>query len=124
MAHQEQPGSALEPPAWETARAYAKRKMDNGTPFFAIGLTISVVTYIVASQNPLGGSYLVAWGPVSSERSPSFAASARCEPHTREPWRLDRPTPSTTQVSAEIRTRCEVGTGLAAESMQSPRGRV
>jgi hypothetical protein len=64
MTHEQERGSALEPPAWEAARLHAKRTIALGAAFVAVGLAISIVTYLMASHNPHGGTYLVAWGPV------------------------------------------------------------
>jgi hypothetical protein len=64
MVYEQERGPDFEPPAWETARTHAKRTIAAAAALITIGLAISIVTYVMASQNPHGGSYFVAWGPV------------------------------------------------------------
>jgi hypothetical protein len=64
MTDREQSGCELGSTGGEKARAHAKRTIAIGVALVALGLGISIVTYLMASENPHGGSYFLAWGPV------------------------------------------------------------
>jgi hypothetical protein len=64
MTHREERGRAIGSSGWDQARTRAKRTIAIGVALVALGIGISGVTYLMASQNPHGGSYLLAWGPV------------------------------------------------------------
>ena len=51
-------------PAWEAARASARKTLIVGAIITTIGLAISVGTYVAAASNPNGGHYFLAFGPV------------------------------------------------------------
>jgi Protein of unknown function (DUF2510) len=51
-------------PAWEAARASARKSLIIGAIIIAIGLAISIGTYVAAASNPNGGHYFLAFGPV------------------------------------------------------------
>jgi hypothetical protein len=57
-------GHAQGLPAWEAARASARKTLIIGAIVTAAGLAITIGTYAAAASNPNGGHYFLAWGPV------------------------------------------------------------